>query len=292
VNLVSLLKLFLTNEKIGDNEYFINNLSIDTVIKFFSLISLLCFIIGVFCTSVYHSLLSLRPFEPLRVQQIFLGFFYFSFFIILILIPTRMGLKSKLSWLIQFFGFICLIYNEILINYLLPSLGLVIDSNQAKVLISEEIVIVLSFFGSVLIFRILSSIIKSPKVNFNYFIFLFFIGVFFSFYTFSYGVYQRIPQALGGGKYPIVRIEFNENADYSVTSLCDISHGEVNFQGYKYYARLIHIDNNIIYLSSVFWYRLEVFEIDRNCIKSLIYSGDNPTTYKLEQELKRDMKHS
>lgn len=69
-------------------------ISLEQLAKFFTAASAVCFAIGVVCTSIYFASVSLRPFDPISFQQIFLGVLFLALVVLTVAIPARSGMQG------------------------------------------------------------------------------------------------------------------------------------------------------------------------------------------------------
>lgn len=197
-------------------------------------------------------------------------------------------MRAVAGWAIQISTVICLVFDQLFTNHLAYLLGASVVHVQDQhffSIILNKIVGLLCFLIAAGSFRLLavqlsakqSNSTKGVVVNLS-------IGLATSLIVFSTNVYPRIPLALGGGDFPVVRVEFAEGTPYQVTMNLDVSHSDPKYQGHRYYARLIHREKDLLYLGSPFWFSSTVFEVRSKDILMLEYGSFNPTAYIISNE--------
>jgi len=79
-------------------------------------------------------------------------------------------------------------------------------------------------------------------------------------------IFPTVPEAIGGGKPPIVHIQFSDNVPIDVKLDFDISRQVEGYSEPRYYGRIVHMDGSSVFLKDVFWYSGQVDEINRDQI--------------------------
>jgi hypothetical protein len=280
---IDFLKTIFAVDKVRTAKHLHAKFSLEQLAKCVSAISAVCFAIGLLCTSFYFASVSLRPFEPVSVQQIFLGGLYLVLTGLTLLVPARLGVRSVIGWLIQLAAAILLIFDKQFLNqlaYLMGHNGTHIPNSHFSLIVFDKGEGLFFFLAASIAFHSLSAHLKvkqgittlSVLVRLS-------ISVLVSLLAFSTAVYPRIPLALGGGDFPVMRIEFDKDTPYVITSRFDISNNDPKYQGHKYYARLLHSEKDVLYLTSLFWYNNTVVEVPSKHIIVAEYGDYNPTTY-------------
>lgn len=280
---VEFLKLILAADKNRSAKRTGENISLEQLAKIVSAISAACFAIGFLCTSIYFASVSLRPFEPVSVQQIVLGALYLVLTALTLLIPARLGMRSVIGWMIQLAAVIFLIFDEQFLNQLAYLMGAKVvhipDSHFLSIVLNKTEGLLLFLVASIAFHWLAAQLKVKQGNNTQGILAKLSIGTLASLLAFSIAAYPRIPLALGGGDFPVVRIEFDKDAPSVIRSRFDISNGDPKYQGHKYYARLLHSEKDVLYLSSLFWFNKTVVEVPGKNIILTEYGDFNPTTY-------------
>ena len=140
------------------------------------------------------------------------------------------------------------------------------------------IVLVTAFMFAPLIFNfsIYAGKIMKLKKGQPLFVLFILLAVALNYQVFTQFVFPYVPDAIGGGKAPIVYIVFEENIPYEVSSNFDIGGRVAGFSSPYYYGQLVYMDNDSVFLREPFWFSSDVYEIRRSDIIMLSYREYNP----------------
>lgn len=285
---IEFLKLMMLADKSRSAKRASEQISVEQVAKLVTATSAVCFAIGVICTSIYFASVSLRPFEPLSVQQIFLGALFLTVSVLTLVIPARLGAHSVTSWLIQVATALYLVFDAQFTNHIAYMLGanvVHIQQDHFFQIATNKAEGLFYFLVAATAFRLLAAQLGTKQgVDTKRVAVWLSIGAITSLLVFGTNGYQRIPLALGGGDFPVVRIQFTDDAPYPVTMNFDASYGDSKYQGHRYWARLVHREKDTLYLASPFWFHKTVYEVRSKDIVLMEFGDFNPTTYILPEK--------
>lgn len=277
-----------------------NNISVSDILKHSETIGKLgttilgvFYVAGIIVFGAYYSNLHIRSIELFRVRYFFVGF-YFCLFLYLFFVFPQFNIKrawAKILYYIVFVIFFVLIDNavSVYVNHLLsvwitgetyfkftPS-QISIIWGRGVITISLSISTLLSYGYSISFFNQASKQIFQEKISSNKaqaYIFLvasFILGL----SLFINSIFPNIPDALGGGKAPLVSLEFKKTTPYSTTINFDIS-ASSKLEIYPHWARLVYVDSDSLFLQSAFWFSDEVYEVPRDDVELIRYETYNP----------------
>lgn len=280
MRLIELIRNSLTPNGVTKTSVGLGHPSLEQYAKLATGASVACFAIGVTCTAIFYASVSLRPFEPLNVQQVFLGFLFLLYASIAFVIPTRMGPRSPLSWLIQVAAVSILLVDNSVVNHVAYYLGAKVvhlNEEQFASIVLTKVNGLLLFCAAATAFRLLAAwLVANPKGRTVNAMGGLLVAVVLSLAAFGKSAYPRIPFALGGGDFPVVQIHFKESAPYILTSEFDIG---PQYGGFRHYGRLVYQTSESFFLSSAFWFRSDVVEVSREYIVMLKFGDFNPTKW-------------
>ncbi|EJL3955823.1 hypothetical protein NMH79_003602 [Vibrio cholerae] len=250
--------------------------------------SVACYVVGLLIASLYFSGLSIRAFELLKPQYIFLGAIFIAFIYGCFIFPLKMFRKKRHIIIYQALTLLIVVLNGQLANYLyfLSGRSLLIFSSYAGVVIKSQAASAILYFF-VVVFLVNFS--RYMVENYNHKVFVtitLIVGFFFSISCFSTAIFPRIPVTLGGGDFPIVRITFSNDAPREITSQFDITSNVKGPVGFKYFAKLVYSDSSVVILKKVYWFGNEVLEIPRNMVVQFAYYTYNPAEVEFKEEVK------
>ena len=248
----------------------------------------LFYMAGLIIISFYHSTLHIRSIDLFRVRYLFVGFYFFVFLFLHLFFQYR---YLKNWWLkIIYFGLFLLIlaFWTDANNYYFSSLFSIwrtgtsyfkFEPVQIQIItgnlittLGSAVVAPISFTFAIFAYN---SKIKQKVIRISA-LFLLFFAIQISYSIFTNYIFPNIPEALGGGKPPIVRITFSDNVPESVKFNFDISNRVRGYLGSAYYARLVYVDDKSIFLQEAPWYSTWVYELKRDQIEMLRYTEFNP----------------
>jgi hypothetical protein len=239
--------------------------------KWLAIVSVVCYALGVLITSLYFSGLSLRAFELLQPQYIFLGFFYIAFFYTCFIFPLKICKNIICILLFQSFAASIVTLNLDLVNYLFFLSGyseLNYTENAGIHIYSKAIETLILFFSTTLLLIKSRHLIYKLKQT-SLAVVMFCFAIIISIQCFSVAIFPRISSTLGGGDFPVVRITFAEDTPQQLTYPFEISS---TYEYYDYYGILIYSDESTVFLKRVYWYDTEVIEIPRSRIIQFTYT--------------------
>lgn len=242
--------------------------------KWLAIVSVVCYALGVLITSLYFSGLSLRAFELLQPQYIFLGLFYIAFFYTCFILPLKMHKNNIYILLLQSFALSIVTLNSNLVNYLFFLSGyseLNYTEDARFHIYSRAILTLILFFFTALLLIISSRLIRKVKQT-SLAVVMFCFAIFTSIQCFSVAIFPRVSSTLGGGDFPIVRITFADDAPRQLTYAFDTSDYSEYYIGYRHYGTLIYSDESTVFLKPVSWHDNQVIEIPRSLIIQFTYT--------------------
>jgi hypothetical protein len=243
------------------------------------------YVVGLIIIGLYNSSLHIRSVELFKVKYLFVGFYYFTFLFLHLIFPKWWSKKvtARVLYLLLIFTIIIFL-NEVNNRYLVFILENWIYGNSFFDFKKIDIYAINKNFGVLAIVFIFANIIFSTaiktkkengesvsSVNF----WLITLAVILNYFTFIKFVFPNIPDTIGGGKAPIINIEFSENVPQAITGNFDNS-DELGAPFPYYLARLIYKDGDTVFLSGLDWLTDDVFELKSSDIRMIRYIGFNP----------------
>lgn len=244
------------------------------------------YVIGLVIWDAYFSGLNIRSIELLKVRYLFVGFYFYFFTAAHLLVPHK---YIKQRWLrivyVFIFSFSLVWLDDVFAAYL----GNLVNTwliGKSYFRLPPELALyvvgsLLTLFAAALFLPVAFNI-TFRRFKQNKFgrvaglIFLFFLC--FEYGIFAHWLFPNIPEVMGGGKPPVVRLEFSNDAPYSVTNNFDVSKVAEYYKGVGpvYYAKLIYVDDSSVFLQEAFWYSKKVYELRREQVELLAYESINP----------------
>lgn len=241
------------------------------------------YVVGLIIFGLYHSALHIRSIELLQIRYLYVGFYYFVFLLLHLILPFW-WIKRTWQRLVYLFILLCFVIflsrvNNLYISYLTSKWFFGVSSLEFQrygdVLINGISLLAAQFLLG--LFMALSATIFYKKENLRYpFILSLLTAIVFNYNIFVRNIFPFIPDAIGGGQPPIVNIVFADNVPRVVTSNFDIVGIVPDYSSDYYLGRLIYMDDNSVFLKEPFWYSNEVYEIQRKDIIMLNYKEFNP----------------
>jgi len=246
----------------------------------------LLYVVGLIIFGLYHSALHIRSIEFFKVKYLFVGFYYFAFLFLHLFYPTWWIKKSPAKILYLFVALIVIVFlNDVNNTYL----TFVMDnwiSGKSYFEFKNDHISVINGNLSILVMAFLlakialSLAIKAKQSNEksmqNISFLLIASAIIFNYMVFTKFVFPYIPDAIGGGKAPIVSIEFNKDVPFAITSNFDIEGKVPGYTSPFYFARLVYKDNNSVFLMEPFWFSNDVYELQSSDIRMIWYTDFNP----------------
>ncbi|MGE0092857.1 MAG: hypothetical protein AB7S40_09965 [Bacteroidales bacterium] len=249
---------------------------------FLALIAGAAYIIGLLSFNFLFLNYQISEFELLKTVYIFAGAYYFIFYFLLIQFPIRR--MRNLYIRIGYYFLSCIVIyllNKGHQNYFWYLVGCIFSLDNSSyafeadiigIMVVDFIMITICTMFCVLLFE--AGIKEFKETSGKKGAGLILLSIPISLLIYSYFILPMIPKVIGGGKPPLVRLEFTDNTPYKISMHFDIS--RYTKGGYSHYARLIHISSGKLFLMPAAWYNNSVFEIDEKYIDLIEYDRSNP----------------
>ncbi len=261
--------------------------SIENIGKSIAGLLAVLYIAGLIIFGLYQSALHIRSIELLQLRYVFVGFYYFTFLFLHLAYPVWWIKRIWIKIVYLFFLLFIIIYinpiNNVYFNYLLMKWSSGASYFEFKpdniTILNNNLILLAGQFlfasGAIFVFKKVVKIDGLKKLHHIFIVFPLF-AFFFNYQIFMNNIFYFIPDAIGGGKAPIVHILFNENLPYEVTSNFDLYSHVSGYTKNYHYGQLVYIDDNSVFLKEPFWYTEDVYEINRKDIIMFEYTDYNP----------------